>query len=202
MLYMYTPFVFPFYHLSPTLGQGDMCILRFELYSISSKWHNLGLQLQIPTESLNCIRMENPSMPECLLKLLTVWLERTSPPPTWNILIEALESPPVGEGHLAQQLRDKYCQKGRGEGNHAPVPYSRTSCRQPLLLSPCQHSHPPFLIRSKSILSSPLVFPPHKKSIDNVCTSDSCIQNQHLNASYLSIYVLNCLLSFNLKLEH
>ena len=58
-------------------------------------------------------------MPECLLKLLTVWLERTSPPPTWNILIEALESPPVGEGHLAQQLRDKYCQKGRGEGNHA-----------------------------------------------------------------------------------
>ena len=53
-------------------------------------------------------------MPECLLKMLTVWLECTSPPPTWNILTEALESPPVGEGHLAQQLRDKYCQKGRG----------------------------------------------------------------------------------------
>ena len=41
--------------------------------------------------------------------MLTVWLKCTNPPPTWTILTEALESAPVGEGLLAQQLRDKYC---------------------------------------------------------------------------------------------
>ena len=41
--------------------------------------------------------------------MLTVWLKCTNPLPTWNILIEALESPPVWEKLLAQQLRDKYC---------------------------------------------------------------------------------------------
>lgn len=48
-------------------------------------------------------------MSERLLEMLTVWLRCTNPLPTWNILIEALESPPVGERLLAQQLRDKYC---------------------------------------------------------------------------------------------
>ena len=49
-----------------------------------------------------------------LLEMLTVWLKRTNPPPTWNILTEALESPPVGENLLAQQLRDKYCSRTEG----------------------------------------------------------------------------------------
>jgi len=44
--------------------------------------------------------------------MLSTWLKRTNPPPTWEGLAEALESPPVGEGHLAQQLRDKYCRGG------------------------------------------------------------------------------------------
>ena len=53
-------------------------------------------------------------MTECLLEMLTVWLKCTNPPPTWNILTEALESPPVGERLLAQQLRDKYCPQTEG----------------------------------------------------------------------------------------
>ena len=40
--------------------------------------------------------------------MLTVWLKSTNSP-TWNILIKALESPPVGEKLLAEQLREKYC---------------------------------------------------------------------------------------------
>ena len=53
-------------------------------------------------------------MTEHLLEMLTVWLKYTNPPPTWNILIKALESPPVGERLLAQQLRDKYCAQTEG----------------------------------------------------------------------------------------
>ena len=53
-------------------------------------------------------------MTERLLEMLTVWLKYTNPPPTWNILTEALESPPVGERLMAQQLRGKYCAQTEG----------------------------------------------------------------------------------------
>ena len=43
--------------------------------------------------------------------MLTVWLKCTTTPPTWDILTKALESPPVEGRLLAQQLREKYCQR-------------------------------------------------------------------------------------------
>ena len=57
-------------------------------------------------------------MTERLLEMLTVWLKCTNPPPTWTILTEALESPPVGEKLLAQQLRYKYCIQTEGGVTH------------------------------------------------------------------------------------
>ena len=92
-----------------SVGQGDLKSLHCELHPVSAKWFSLGVQLQVPIETLKCIRRENLPMTERLLEMLTVWLKCTNPPPTWNILTEALESAPVGEGLLAQQLRDKYC---------------------------------------------------------------------------------------------
>ena len=91
------------------VGQGDLKSLHSELHPVADKWYSLGVQLQVPIETLKCIRRDNLPITECLLEMLTVWLKCTTPPPTWNTLTEALESPPVGERLLAQQLRDKYC---------------------------------------------------------------------------------------------
>ena len=93
------------------VGQGDLKCLHSELHSIADKWFSLGVQLQVPIETLKCIRWENLPMTERLLEMLTVWLKCSTPPPTWNILTEALESPPVGERLLAQKLRDKFGQR-------------------------------------------------------------------------------------------
>ena len=84
-------------------------MLHSELYPVYDKWFPLGVQLQVSIETLNSIQSNNRTTAECLLEMLTVWLKCTNPPPTWNILIEALESSPVGENLLAQQLRHKYC---------------------------------------------------------------------------------------------
>ena len=46
------------------------------------------------------------------------WLRRINPCPSWTALTQALERPPVGEGHLAQQLRDKFCQGGEEIAPH------------------------------------------------------------------------------------
>ena len=97
-----------------SIGQEDLRVLHCELHPVSDKWFSLGVQLQVPIETLRCIRRENLPMTERLLEMLTVWLKCTTPPPTWNILAEALESPPVGERLLAQQLRDKYCPRTEG----------------------------------------------------------------------------------------
>jgi hypothetical protein len=45
------------------------------------------------------------SLPE----MLDNWLKQVDPPPSWEALAEALESSPVGEGRLAEEIRQKYC---------------------------------------------------------------------------------------------
>ena len=100
------------------VGQEALKSLQRELHPVTDKWFSLGVQLQIPVEILKCIEAEHNQMNRRLLEMLTVWLRCTNPPPTWDILTEALESPPVGEMLLAQQLRDKYCPSAERGSTH------------------------------------------------------------------------------------
>ena len=100
-------------HVSTHLvGERDLKFLHSELYPLSDKWYPLGVQLQVPIGTLRCIKKEHFLMTDCLLEMLIAWLKCTDPPPSGIVLIEALESPPVGERLLAQQLRAKYCSIG------------------------------------------------------------------------------------------
>ena len=98
----------------PPVGQEDLSALHCELRQVSHKWYSLGVQLQISNGTLKRIELENRQMSNCLLEMLTVWLQCTNPLPTWDILTEALESPSVGERLLAQQLSGKYCPRSEG----------------------------------------------------------------------------------------
>ena len=107
------------HHMStPPVGQGDLKSLHSELHPVADKWYSLGVQLQVPIETLKCIEAEHNQMNRCLLEMLTFWLKCTNPPPTWDILTEALESPPVGERFLAQQVRDKHCRSTEERVTH------------------------------------------------------------------------------------
>ena len=99
-------------------GLKDLPFLQRELHQVSHKWYFLGVQLEISVGTLKRIELENRQITKCLLEMLTVWLQRTNPSPTWNALIEALESSPVDERPLAQQLRDKFCPKREGGVTH------------------------------------------------------------------------------------
>ena len=96
-----------------SVGLDDLRVLYNELLPVSHLWYSLGIQLQIPIETLKRIRIET-EMNKCLLEMLTVWLQSTDPSPTWSILIEALDCPAVEERLLAQQLRDKYYPRNEG----------------------------------------------------------------------------------------
>ena len=109
------------------VGLKDLRLLHRELHQVSHMWYSLGVQLEIPIGTLKRIKLENNQITECLLEMLTVWLQCANPPPTWNALIEVLESSPMDERLLAQQLRDKYCPKREGGVTGAlPIPQGKS----------------------------------------------------------------------------
>ena len=99
-----------FFVLTTPVGQEDLKYLHSELHPVREKWYSLGVQLQVPTETLKCIKKEHLTMSDCLLEMLTFCLKRTNPPLTQEALAKALESPPLAERNLAKQLRKMYSQ--------------------------------------------------------------------------------------------
>ena len=101
--------------------------LRHELHQVSHKWFFLGVQLGVSISALKCIQKDSHIGTDCLRKMLAMWLKCTYTP-TWNTVIDALESPPVGELYLAQKLREKYCPRTGGR-----VTYEYPSRKRALL---------------------------------------------------------------------
>jgi len=93
----------------------ELSEVRGALYEARAKWHDIGIELKLPVGTLTAIREDFPHAADCLKEMCINWLKRIDPSPSWAALAKALESPPVGEGHLAQQLRDKYSCQGREE---------------------------------------------------------------------------------------
>ena len=73
--------------LKPTLGD----CLRI-LLPIAHDWKTIGTLLEVEHHSLETIKRDNMGISkDCLRVLLHQWLDRVSPPPTWEELAEAVE---------------------------------------------------------------------------------------------------------------
>ena len=80
-------------------------LLRF-LNDARAKWYDIGIQLNISTGTLDAINQENRSdCSKCLREMVKHWLNRKSPRATFDALIDALTSDPVGENTLAEKTR-------------------------------------------------------------------------------------------------
>ena len=85
---------------------------RSALYPVRAKWRDIGIELEIDIGTLDSIeRSCHFQDNDCLTRMLDYWLKQTDPPPSWDAILEALESGPVGEGHLAEQVKQKYCKE-------------------------------------------------------------------------------------------
>ena len=93
------------------------------LFEARTKWYVIGIELKLSLGTLNIIREDFPRAPDCLREMCIDWLKRIDPSPSWEALDKALESSVVEEGHLAQQLRDNYCQVRKDITSHVdPTP--------------------------------------------------------------------------------
>ena len=80
------------------------------LHSVSYKWSDIGLQLDVPTFQLNIIEADTTGVNKQLQAMLDYWMNNAVDPlPSWKVLVDALKAPTVGENRLARELEEKYC---------------------------------------------------------------------------------------------
>ena len=96
-------------YLTVYLTEQDFKAVRNELWGIRRKWHDIGIELDLPKPELDNFREQhNNDFKECLKEMITKWLKRTNPRPTWEALIEVLKGPVIEEEALAENLATKY----------------------------------------------------------------------------------------------
>lgn len=64
----------------------------------------MGLELGMMADTLDAIKENYRNCEDCHIEMLKRWLKRSSPRPTWSALADALRSPSVDEGALADEL--------------------------------------------------------------------------------------------------
>ena len=92
------------------LTEPNLKALLNELHSVRASWYKIGLQLDIPHTELNNFRQISSDPVDLLCEMLVHWLKTAvNPPPSWEAVVNALNSPIVGEKTVAARLELKYC---------------------------------------------------------------------------------------------
>ena len=74
----------------------------------AAKWDLIGIALNLSADDLAIIRADSIGVEQCLIGALTKWSKRAHPPPTWKVVIEALNTRQVGEAALAKKLEERF----------------------------------------------------------------------------------------------
>ena len=86
-----------------------MADVQVAVWDARDVWYNLGIQLHISIPTLKSIRSENRgNNGACLTEVLTEWLKRLDPVPTWAGLAQALKQPTVDQPGLAAAIEGNY----------------------------------------------------------------------------------------------
>ena len=86
---------------------GDLANVRRLVYPARTKWYDIGLELQLPVDTLDAIERSRGDDGDRLRDVLKYWLRRAAPAPTSKALVDALKSAPVGESRLACDVEGK-----------------------------------------------------------------------------------------------
>ena len=80
------------------------------LHSVCHKWFSIGLELDVAESQLEIIETDRLGAEERMHAMLDYWMDNaTDPLPSWEVLVDALKAPTVGESMLAKELEERYC---------------------------------------------------------------------------------------------
>ena len=99
-------------------------IVRAALFKACTKWYDIGLELKVPVNTLDSIKLDSQygSHSDKLRETLKVWL-KTAKEPLWQDVVGVLKRPVVGEPKLASDIEAKYCttaEAGQASGSTMP----------------------------------------------------------------------------------
>ena len=94
-----------------------MADVREEVFSIKSAYYNLGFSLRLEDSDLKWIRKNCTGEEDALTDVLLLWLRKQYNverfgPPTWRMLVEAVDKESGGNDHeLAKRIALKHAGK-------------------------------------------------------------------------------------------
>ena len=92
----------------------DLFVVNSELLDVAHNWKSLGLALRLKPGLFSRIQKDCSDVKDCLVKLLTEWLNKAYNTarfgdPTWQLLVAAVAHPGGGNNPaLAQHIATKY----------------------------------------------------------------------------------------------
>ena len=75
-----------------------------ELLTLAAEWKTIGALLGLQPHMLARVKADEDGVRNCLQGMLSEWLNQIDPPPTWAILVEAVEA--VSQ-QKAQEIRTR-----------------------------------------------------------------------------------------------
>lgn len=66
------------------------------MWDARSEWFNIGIRLNFSSGDLAAIKTDNHDCGKCFTTILTQWLKRSNPIPTWKALVDAMDTNTVG----------------------------------------------------------------------------------------------------------
>ena len=102
-----TPFIHTTNAIDDLSGpEASLHELLDEVATATNKWEEIALQLDLSHTDIERIKMEEQDRIEArFIKVFSKWETKLTPPFTWPVIINALESPSVAEFRLASQLK-------------------------------------------------------------------------------------------------
>lgn len=76
---------------------------------IPGKWMQVAIQLEIEMGAIDAVGRDKHDCFQQFMAILDVWKRSSSPPFTWNTLVNVLKSPSVNEKVLAKELEHDFC---------------------------------------------------------------------------------------------
>ena len=91
---------------SDCLSINNLCEVKRAVWEARVKWYDIGLELRVSPDNLDVINKKNhEDCDVCIREMLKVWLRRSHPSPSWKELAEALRSPMIDYGELADRFQ-------------------------------------------------------------------------------------------------
>ena len=95
------------------LTSGDLKKVLSSIWEARKEWFHIGIQLDMKTSDLKVIKTDYDDAGLCFTEMLTAWLKRMNPPPTWEALVDGLKSPTVGYEQLADTIQKTHCKTSK-----------------------------------------------------------------------------------------